>query len=100
MAAAVSAAEETDGLGPPGRPLSRRSPFFIGMAGAAGVAVTYALAELILSARSVLVLIGLGLFIAAGLEPLVRLAHPPVPPGRSRCPLPPSSTTLAVRHGS
>lgn len=30
-------------LGRPGRPLNRRSPFFVGMVGAAGVAVTYAL---------------------------------------------------------
>ena len=39
-------AEETGSLGHLGRPMDRRSPFFIGMAGAAGVAVTYALAEL------------------------------------------------------
>ena len=59
------------GLGKPGRPLDRRSPFLIGMTGAAGVAVTYGLAELVIRARSVLVLIGLALFIAAGLEPTV-----------------------------
>ncbi len=51
--------------------MNRRSPFFIGMAAAAGVAVTYALAELTIRARSVLVLIGLALFIAAGLDPAV-----------------------------
>jgi predicted PurR-regulated permease PerM len=59
------------GLGKPGRPLDRRSPFLIGMSAAAGVAVTYGLAELVIRARSVLVLIGLALFIAAGLEPTV-----------------------------
>ena len=64
-------AEETGGLGWLGRPMDRRSPFFIGMAGAAGVAVTIALVELIIRARSVLVLIGLALFIAAGLDPVV-----------------------------
>ncbi len=64
-------AEETGGLGRLGRPMDRRSPFFIGMAGAAGVAVTIALVELIIRARSVLVLIGLALFIAAGLDPVV-----------------------------
>jgi predicted PurR-regulated permease PerM len=69
--AAATAAEETQGLGRPGRPLDRRSPFFIGMAAAAGVAVTYGLAELIIRARTVLVLIGLALFIAAGLDPAV-----------------------------
>src|SRR5580698_9447524 len=69
MAAVV--AEETGGFGKPGRPMNRRSPFFIGMAAAAGVAVTYGLAELLIKARSVLVLIGLALFIAAGLDPVV-----------------------------
>ena len=64
-------AEETGGLGRLGRPMDRRSPFFIGMAGAAGVVVTIALVELIIRARSVLVLIGLALFIAAGLDPVV-----------------------------
>ncbi len=68
---ALVAAERTDGLGRPGRPLDRRSPFFIGMTAAAGVALTYGLVELLIRARSVLVLIGLALFIAAGLDPAV-----------------------------
>jgi predicted PurR-regulated permease PerM len=76
MQATVEAAEElaerTGSLGRPGRPLNKRSPFFVGMAAAAGVAVTYGLAELVIRARGVLVLIGLALFIAAGLDPLVR----------------------------
>ena len=69
--AAVKQAEETGGLGHLGRPMDRRSPFFIGMAGAAGVAITIGLVELAIRARSVLVLIGLALFIAAGLDPVV-----------------------------
>jgi predicted PurR-regulated permease PerM len=68
---AARQAEETGGLGRLGRPMDRRSPFFIGMAGAAGVAVTFGLVELTIRARSVLVLIGLALFIAAGLDPVV-----------------------------
>jgi len=68
---AARQAEETGGLGRLGRPMDRRSPFFIGMAGAAGVAVTIGLVELAIRARSVLVLIGLALFIAAGLDPVV-----------------------------
>ena len=68
---AASVAAETGGLGRLGRPIDRRSPFFIGMAAAAGVAVTYGFAELLIRARSVLVLIGLALFIAAGLDPAV-----------------------------
>lgn len=69
--AAASIAEETGGLGRLGRPVNRRSPFFVGMAAAAGVAVTYGLVELLIRARSVLILIGLALFIAAGLDPAV-----------------------------
>jgi len=69
--AAQELAEETGGFGVPGRPLDRRSPFFIGMAATAGVAVTIALVELIIHARSVLVLVGLALFLAAGLDPAV-----------------------------
>ncbi len=68
---AVAEAEHTAGLGRLGRPLDRRSPFFIGMSAAAGVAVTYGLVEIAIRARSVLVLIGVALFIAAGLDPLV-----------------------------
>jgi predicted PurR-regulated permease PerM len=71
VAEAAEIAEETGGLGELGRPVNRRSPFFIGMAAAAGVAVTYALVELTVTARSVLILIGLALFIAAGLDPAV-----------------------------
>src|ERR1700728_17439 len=69
VAEAAEIAEETGGLGERGRPVNRRSPFFIGMAAAAGVAVTYGLVELTVTARSVLILIGLALFIAAGLDP-------------------------------
>jgi predicted PurR-regulated permease PerM len=68
---AAATAEETGGLGEPGRAMNRRSPFFIGMTAAAGVAVTYGLVELLIRARSTLILIGLGLFIAAGLDPVV-----------------------------
>jgi predicted PurR-regulated permease PerM len=68
----ASAAKDAGDLGRPGRAMNRRHPFFIGMAGAAGVAVTYTLVELVIKSRSVLVLIGLALFLAAGLDPVVR----------------------------
>jgi predicted PurR-regulated permease PerM len=68
---AAAIADKTNGLGHPGQPLNKRSPFFVGMAAAAGVAVTYGLVEVVIRARSVLVLIGLALFIAAGLDPAV-----------------------------
>lgn len=50
-------------------PVSHRSPFLIAMAAAAGVAVVAGGIELILIAGHALVLIGLALFIAIGLEP-------------------------------
>jgi predicted PurR-regulated permease PerM len=68
---AAAEAEQTGGLGTPGKAINRRSPFYVGMTAAAGVAVTYGLVELIIRARSVLILIGLALFIAAGLDPVV-----------------------------
>ena len=64
-------AGETGGLGRPGRPVNRRSPFFIGMTATAGVAITVGVIELLLKAGSVLTLIGMALFIAVGLDPIV-----------------------------
>ena len=69
--AANAVAAQTGGMGKPGRPMNRRSAFYIGMTGAAGVAVTYGVVELIARSRSILIIIGLGLFIAVGLDPLV-----------------------------
>jgi predicted PurR-regulated permease PerM len=57
--------------GEPGRRWDRRSPFFIGLAAAAGVAVVVALAQLIMFSLNTLVLIGMALFIAVGLDPAV-----------------------------
>src|SRR2546430_7369013 len=56
----------------PGGPVNRRSPYFVGLVGAAGVATTYALVQLLIAAREVLVLVGLALFLAIGLDPAVR----------------------------
>ncbi|UGT43834.1 AI-2E family transporter [Nocardia yamanashiensis] len=58
-------------LGRPGRKFDRRSPFMIGVMGAAGVATTYALIQAVLAAGQVLTLIGIALFLAIGLEPAV-----------------------------
>ena len=69
VAARISTREHP--LGRPGRPLNSRSPFMIGMGAAAGVAVTVGLVAMIITAREVLVLIGLALFLAIGLEPAV-----------------------------
>jgi predicted PurR-regulated permease PerM len=61
--------DDTPMLGVPGPPISRRSPFMIGFMGAVGVGVAYELGRMLLSATSVIVLIGLALFLAVGLEP-------------------------------
>jgi predicted PurR-regulated permease PerM len=68
-AARISTAQHA--LGQPGRPLNRRSPFFVGMSAAAGVAVMSGMVGMIITVRDVLVLIGLALFFAIGLEPAV-----------------------------
>jgi predicted PurR-regulated permease PerM len=68
---AAAEASEAGNLGEPGRPLNHRSPFFIGLAATAGVAVTIGLIEIVVHARSMLILIGLALFVAAGLDPAV-----------------------------
>jgi len=56
-------------LGVPGRPFDRRSPFFMGFTGALGVAVAYILVRGIVDIVSVLVIIGISLFVAVGLNP-------------------------------
>jgi predicted PurR-regulated permease PerM len=71
METAAEVAEKTGGLATLGRPVNRRSPFMIGLTAAFGVAVAYGLIELVLKSRSVLILIFLAFFIAAGLDPLV-----------------------------
>jgi predicted PurR-regulated permease PerM len=68
---AAEVAEKTGGFGEPGRPVDRRSPFMIGLTGAFGVAVAFGLIELLIRARSVLIIIGLAMFIAIGLDPIV-----------------------------
>ncbi len=73
---AVEAAHEmadqsASGMGRPGRQVNRRSPFWIGMSGAFGVAVTFGLVELFLRSKTVLIVVGLALFIAVGLDPVV-----------------------------
>ncbi|HXP54800.1 MAG TPA: hypothetical protein VN847_07585, partial [Streptosporangiaceae bacterium] len=45
-AAHEMAEESRTGLGEPGRKVNRRSPFWIGMSGAFGVAITFGLVEL------------------------------------------------------
>lgn len=68
------AAPRTDEpLGVLGRPFDRRTPFFIGLTGGLGVAVAYVIARGIGDITSVLIIIGLALFIAIGLNPVLAL---------------------------
>ncbi len=70
-AEAAQISESDQPLGSMGERFNRKSPFLIGMAAAAGVAVTYGLVLMLVSLREILILIGLALFVAIGLEPLV-----------------------------
>ena len=72
--AEIAAAEMTSPeqpLGEPGKKFDRRSPFFIGLAGSAGIAVTYGAVHLLASLSSILTVIGVAFFLALGLEPVV-----------------------------
>ncbi len=58
-------------LGALGRPFNRRTPFFIGLNAAFGVAVAYVIVRGIANISAVIVIIGLALFIAIGLNPII-----------------------------
>ncbi len=63
--------DEQNPFGRPGRPLSRRSPFIVGLTGALGVATAYALVQMLIGAQQVLVLLLVAAFLALGLDPAV-----------------------------
>ena len=63
--------ESDEALGSLGRPFDHRAPFFVGFTAALGVAVAYVLARGIADVTSVLVIIGLALFVSIGLNPLL-----------------------------
>jgi predicted PurR-regulated permease PerM len=63
--------ETDESLGTLGRPFDRRTPFFVGLTGALGVAVAYLVVRGIVDVSSVLVIIGMALFIAIGLSPIL-----------------------------
>ena len=63
--------QSDESLGVLGRPFDHRSAFFIGFSGALGVAMAYILARGIADISSVLIIIGLALFIAIGLDPIL-----------------------------
>ena len=73
--ARIDAVEGEGEFGRPGPRFNRRSPFWIGMTGGLGLGVALLIGWSIVSARQVLELIALALFIAIGLEPVVALLH-------------------------
>ncbi len=58
-------------LGEPGRPFERHSPFYLGLVGGLGLLAALLLGFALYSIQSVLVLIVVSLFLAAGLNPMV-----------------------------
>jgi predicted PurR-regulated permease PerM len=58
-------------VGPPGPRFNWRSPFFVGLAAAAGVAVTYGAIRALALVSAMLSLIGVAFFVSLGLEPAV-----------------------------
>jgi predicted PurR-regulated permease PerM len=73
--ARVEALEGEGEFGDPGPRFDRRSPFWMGLMGGLGVGVAFVLGWSIVTAREILELIVLALFIAIGLEPVVALLH-------------------------
>ncbi len=58
-------------FGRPGARISRTSPFYLGFFGAFGVFVAWALANMMVNARSVVVLVVVAIYLAIGLNPIV-----------------------------
>jgi predicted PurR-regulated permease PerM len=63
--------DSDESLGALGRPFDHRAPFFVGLTAAFGVAVAYVIARGIADITTVLVVIGLALFVAIGLNPIL-----------------------------
>ena len=74
-AAAGTATEEKapsrPALGVPGKPLERHSPFYIGFFGGLGALLAFWLGTQLLAISSVLILVVVAMFLAAGLNPVV-----------------------------
>jgi predicted PurR-regulated permease PerM len=80
--AAAELSDQSQPLGPPGRPMDRRSAFFVGLTGAAGALVALGVGYLFVLAGDLLILMLIAFFIAVGLHPAVGwLARHGVPRG-------------------
>ncbi|MDQ1724243.1 MAG: hypothetical protein QOG52_1271, partial [Frankiaceae bacterium] len=67
----VGVTEKTP-FGRPGRPMDRRSPFYMGFVGAIGALLAILLSRVITQVTSVLILVLIAAFLAVGLDPMVR----------------------------
>jgi predicted PurR-regulated permease PerM len=70
-ARAEAGVDEDLAYGRVGPRFDRRAPFYVGMTGAAGVAVVFAVGAIVVAIGQVLLLIALAVIIAVGLEPAV-----------------------------
>lgn len=61
------------GFGKPGSPFERRSPFYVGFVGGLGALLAYFLFTAVVGISSVLLLVVVSMFLAAGLNPAVEL---------------------------
>jgi predicted PurR-regulated permease PerM len=68
---AAEAGSQVYSLGMPGAKLSRHSPFYIGFFGALGALLAWQFAGMLASARSVLLLLVVSMYLAVGLNPVV-----------------------------
>jgi predicted PurR-regulated permease PerM len=71
-ASPAPAAAASTPFGAPGRPINRAHPFYVGFVGALGVLVAYGLVRLLGQLSSIITLLVVSLFLALGLDPLVR----------------------------
>jgi predicted PurR-regulated permease PerM len=69
----AEAPEPEPALGRPGRAFDRRAPYLVGLLGGLGLLTAFAIGQVLLEISSVIVQVVVALFIAAGLDPLVRL---------------------------
>ena len=67
----VGVTEKTP-FGRPGRPMDRRSPFYMGFVGAIGALLAILVSRVLVAVTSVLILVLIAAFLAVGLDPLVR----------------------------
>jgi predicted PurR-regulated permease PerM len=70
---AVLSETAADGeYGTPGAPLNRRSPFYVGLLGGLGLLVAYGFVQSLVRLSQVLTLLAVALFLALGLDPVIR----------------------------